>query len=84
MKLARLKYIIAYICVAGLIASATFALSYRSTLNQLSQTGAVRIEQARDRLLGQLASFRQLPNYLAKHPIVKEVIQDRGHIRNCQ
>ncbi len=77
MKFTRLKYIIAYICVAGLIASATFALSYRSTLNQLSQTGAVRVEQARDRLLGQLASFRQLPNYLAKHPTVKEVIQDR-------
>jgi two-component system C4-dicarboxylate transport sensor histidine kinase DctB len=76
MKFARLKYIIAYICIAGLIVAATFAFSYRSTLNQLSQTGAVRVEQARDRLLGQLASFRQLPNFLAKHPIVKTVIQD--------
>ncbi|MBL4750003.1 MAG: sensor histidine kinase [Amylibacter sp.] len=77
MNFARLKYIIAYVCIAALITAATFALSYRSTLNQLSQTGAVRIEQARDRLLGQLASFRQLPNYLAKHPIVKTVLQDR-------
>lgn len=77
MKFARLKYIIAYICIAGLIVAATFALSYRSTLNQLSQTGAVRVEQARDRLLGQLASFRQLPNFLAKHPTVKKVLQGR-------
>jgi len=76
MKLSRLKYIIAYVCVAGLISGTTFMLSYRSTLNQLSQTGAVRIEQARDRLLGQLASFRQLPNYLAKHPKVIAILQD--------
>ncbi len=75
MKFSRLKYIIAYVCVAGLISGATFMLSYHSTLNQLSQTGAVRIEQARDRLLGQLASFRQLPNYLAKHPKVIAILQ---------
>ncbi|MEH6359164.1 MAG: ATP-binding protein [Amylibacter sp.] len=75
MKLSRLKYIIAYVCAAGLISGATFMLSYRGTLNQLSQTGAVRIEQARDRLLGQLASFRQLPNYLAKHPNVIAILQ---------
>ncbi len=76
MNFAPLKYVITYICAAILISGATFALSYRNTLDQLSQTGAVRVEQARDRLLGQLASFRQLPNYLAKHPIIKTVIQD--------
>jgi two-component system C4-dicarboxylate transport sensor histidine kinase DctB len=76
MNFAPLKYIIAYVCAAALITAATFVFSYRSTLNQLSQTGAVRVEQARDRLLGQLASFRQLPNFLAKHPTVKKVLQD--------
>ncbi len=75
MNFSRLKYIIAYVCAAVLISAATFALSYRNTLNQLGQTGNVRIEQARDRLLGQLASFRQLPNYLAKHPKVIAIIQ---------
>lgn len=80
MKFSRLKYIIAYICAAGLISGATFMLSYRGTLNQLSQTGAVRIEQARDRLLGQLASFRQLPNYLAKHPKVIAILQSTDKV----
>jgi two-component system C4-dicarboxylate transport sensor histidine kinase DctB len=76
MNLSRLKYIGAYTCLACIVAGTTYALSYRNTLNQLSQTGAVRIEQARDRLLGQLASFRQLPNYLAKHPKVIAAISD--------
>ena len=76
MNLSRLKYIVAYVCLACLIAGTTFVLSYRNTLNQLSQTGGVRIEQARDRLLGQLASFRQLPNYLAKHPKVIAAVAD--------
>ncbi len=75
MNFSRLKYIIAYVCAAALISTATFALSYRNTLNQLDQTGDVRIEQARDRLLGQLASFRQLPNYLAKHPKIIAILQ---------
>jgi two-component system C4-dicarboxylate transport sensor histidine kinase DctB len=76
MNISRLKYIIAYVCAAGIISGGTFALSYRGTLNQLSQTGSVRIEQARDRLLGQLASFRQLPNFLAKHPKVIAAIKN--------
>ncbi|MBE9477307.1 MAG: sensor histidine kinase, partial [Proteobacteria bacterium] len=75
MDFLRLKYIIAYVCAAALISAATFALSYRNTLNQLNRTGNVRIEQARDRLLGQLGSFRQLPNYLAKHPKIIASLQ---------
>lgn len=80
MNFSRLKYIIAYICTAAVIAAVTFALSYRNTLNQLDQTGNVRIEQARDRLLGQLASFRQLPNYLAKHPKIIAILQGSASI----
>ena len=74
MDFSRLKYIVAYLCAAVLISGAVYVFSYRANLNQLSQTGSVRIEQARDRLLGQLASFRQLPNFLANHPQVKSVV----------
>ena len=74
MNFSHLKYAIIYVCAALVICGTVFGLSYQSNLNQLSQTGAVRIEQARDRLLGQLASFRRLPNYLAKHPMIKTAI----------
>jgi two-component system C4-dicarboxylate transport sensor histidine kinase DctB len=70
MNFSRLKYAILYLCATLLIAGTVFTFSYRNNLAQLSKTGSVRIEQARDRLLGQLASFRRLPNYLAKHPMI--------------
>jgi two-component system, NtrC family, C4-dicarboxylate transport sensor histidine kinase DctB len=74
MNLSILKYIIAYISAAVMITVAVFVFSYHNNLNLLSQTGGVRVEQARDRLLGQLASFRQLPNYLAKHPKILDAL----------
>lgn len=70
MKFSHLKYVFVYILCAVLIFGTVYTFSYRNNLNQLNQTGSVRIEQAHDRILGQLASFRQLPNFLAKHPFV--------------
>ncbi len=70
----RLPYFIAYGVFALAIVLGTYTLSYRSGLQQLHQTGQIRIEQSRDRLLGQLSAFRQLPNILAKHPTVRDML----------
>ncbi len=70
----RLPYFIAYGVFALAIVLGTYTLSYRSGLQQLHQTGQIRIEQSRDRLLGQLSAFRQLPNILAKHPTVQDML----------
>lgn len=68
MNFNQLKYFSTYILFAILLSGTVYYLSYRSAINQLAQTGSVRVEQASDRLLEQLASFRQLPNFLARHP----------------
>lgn len=58
-------------CAAAVfVALAVFVLAYRANLNQLSRTGAVQLDQASDRVLAQLARFQQLPNLLARHPVV--------------
>jgi len=63
-------YILAYVILCiGLVIGVYFT-SLNSGLDRLSQTGRVRIDQSSDRLLGQLSSFKQLPNFLARHPIV--------------
>jgi two-component system C4-dicarboxylate transport sensor histidine kinase DctB len=49
--------------------------SLQMGLDRLAQTGRVRIDQASDRLLGQLSSFKQLPNILAQHPVVTQVFK---------
>lgn len=56
--------------MAVLVAMAVFVLAFRANLNQLSRTGAVQLDQASDRVLAQLARFQQLPNLLARHPVV--------------
>lgn len=69
-----LAYII-FITVSLGVAYSIFSLAYRANLNQLTQTGKVRVEQAADRLLGQLEPFQQLPNLLARHPVVVNAVK---------
>ena len=66
--------ILALVVLCALLAAllAVFDLSYRSSLNRLSDIGNLRLEQASDRLLGQLEPYQQLPNLLAKHPTVTD------------
>jgi two-component system C4-dicarboxylate transport sensor histidine kinase DctB len=61
--------------VVFLIAMMVFNVTYKRALDQLSATGEVRIEQARDRLTGQLSGFRQLANFLTKHPRVVTMLE---------
>ncbi|MEM7189339.1 MAG: ATP-binding protein [Pseudomonadota bacterium] len=51
-----------------------YQISYRTGLNALADTGRIRVEQATDRLSGQLAAFRVLVNVLARHPTVVKTI----------
>jgi two-component system C4-dicarboxylate transport sensor histidine kinase DctB len=66
----RLLPFLVFLGVASVVALGVYALAYRANLNQLQRTGNVQLEQAADRLLGQLESFQQLPNLLVRHPIV--------------
>jgi two-component system C4-dicarboxylate transport sensor histidine kinase DctB len=65
-------YILTYIILAALLSFAVYMMSLQSGFDRLSQTGRVRIDQSSDRLLGQLSSFKQLPNILARHPVVMQ------------
>ena len=62
--------VFAFIAVAATLTGASYFLSFNNDIRQLSQTGTIRLAQASDRLLGQLESYRELPNYLAQHPDV--------------
>lgn len=58
------------IFTAGLVWT-VYTTSFKANLTSLSRTGEVRLAQAEDRLLGQLEAFRELANFLARHPSVK-------------
>jgi len=72
----RNMYILAYVFLCIALVVGVYFSSLNSGLDQLSQTGRVRIDQSSDRLLGQLSSFKQLPNILARHPVVAQVFDD--------
>jgi two-component system C4-dicarboxylate transport sensor histidine kinase DctB len=72
--LKRLIPVLLFGLIAIAVAMVVFALSFRANLSRLQMTSAVRLEQSADRLLGQLASFQQLPNLLTRHPIVVGVL----------
>ena len=58
----------AYMILVTLVAAIVFGVAYKRNLDQIVDTGTIRIEQARDRLIGQLSGFRQLTNLLTKDP----------------
>jgi two-component system C4-dicarboxylate transport sensor histidine kinase DctB len=68
----RAAYILSYIMLSAMLAFAVYMISLQAGFDRLAQTGRVRIDQTSDRLLGQLSSFKQLPNILARHPIIMQ------------
>lgn len=66
----RPVYILTYTLLSIAVTFATYMVSLQAGFDRLAQTGRVRIDQTSDRLLGQLSSFKQLPNILAHHPAV--------------
>lgn len=72
----RLLALIALLLLIGATTGyAVFHVSYRTSLDDLAETGRIRVEQATDRLSGQLAAFRVLVNLLAQHPAVVETVR---------
>ncbi len=67
-----------YLLFCGIVIWGYWAFAYRDALNQLTRTGTVQLEQATDRLLGQLERFRQLPSILSSHPLVTDVLNGAG------
>lgn len=63
---------------AGLVWT-VYTTSFKANLTSLSRTGEVRLAQAEDRLLGQLEAFRELANFLARHPSVKAAAYGRSN-----
>lgn len=79
----RILPFLVFAIVAGGFALAVYSLAYRANLNQLQRTGTVQLEQAADRLLGQLAPFQQLPNLLVRHPTVVDVLKDPSTVNDA-
>ena len=73
--------ILVFCLLAGAVAFAVYTFAFRANLNQLRRTGTVQLEQASDRLLGQLAPFQQLPNLLARHPTVVNALRDPNTVQ---
>ncbi|WP_099824792.1 sensor histidine kinase [Oceaniglobus indicus] len=63
-----------YIGLSLALAVTVFVVSWRDTLDQLAQTGTVRLSQGADRLLTKLESHRELINVFATHPSVGAVL----------
>ncbi|WP_224823231.1 ATP-binding protein [Cognatishimia sp. MH4019] len=69
--------LILFLVLSGALTAASYLLSFNNDIRQLSQAGTIRLAQASDRLLGQLENYRELPNYLARHPDVIRALRDR-------
>lgn len=54
--------------VAGVAAWAAYGLAFRVNLDRLSESGAIRVEQATERLVNQLESYRVQINLVARDP----------------
>ncbi len=80
-RLPGVSFLLSYLLATVVVVAGVFALSLRDNLAQLSNTGAVRLAQAADRLQGQLESFRELPNFLARHPDIIAMLEGRATAR---
>lgn len=75
-RTARNIYVLLYFVFCAILVGAVYFYTLQSGLDRLSETARVRIDQASDRLLGQLASYKLLPNILTRHPEIKSVFLD--------
>jgi len=82
-RLTNLALLLLYVVCAVLIVAGVFLVSLRSSLAALGETGEVRLSQAADRLQGQLESYRELPNFLARHPTVVAMLEGREDARQA-
>lgn len=67
-----------YLALAIALVSAAYQLSFRAGLDRLEDSGAIVVEQAADRLIAQLESYREQADFLARHPDIPAMIQGRS------
>lgn len=67
-----------YALGALLTGGAVYRYSYLANLERLQETGRIRIQQASDRLMGQLTGYTYLINLLADHPSVVSGVTGGG------
>ena len=70
----RIFLFMGFLLISSAIALGVYSFAFRANLGQLQRKGHLQLDQAADRLLGQLASFKQLPNLLMRHPVVVGVL----------
>ncbi|MDA9248686.1 ATP-binding protein [Amylibacter sp.] len=75
-------YAILYIILSSTIVTGTYFYSLQLGLDRLSETAKVRIDQSSNRLLEQLASFKQLSNLLARNPKIIEAFEGNSDIKS--
>jgi two-component system, NtrC family, C4-dicarboxylate transport sensor histidine kinase DctB len=73
--MSRAKAIAVTLCALYALASLfagwlVYRYAYLDTLDRLEETGRIRVQQASDRLMGQLSGYSYLINLLAGHPLV--------------
>jgi len=73
-----LPLIIGFTLLAALIIGGVYQLSLRAGLDRLERSGEVALEQAGDRLAAQLESYRELSNFMARHPRVIELLEGQS------
>ncbi|GAA6209802.1 sensor histidine kinase [Cognatishimia sp. WU-CL00825] len=69
----RFLAILGLISVVAAFAAGIFSVGYRAALGPVSEQGQVYLRSAADRLVGQLARFRQLAVLTADHPDVGSI-----------
>ena len=74
-------YAILYIILSSTIVTGAYFYSLQLGLDRLSETAKVRIDQSSNRLLEQLASFKQLSNLLARNPKIIEAFEGNSDIK---
>ncbi|GFE64077.1 sensor histidine kinase [Litoreibacter roseus] len=77
MNIVRAPFLLAYAGLVIALVAAVYTLSLRNNLALMERTANVRISQAADRLMGQLESYRELANFLARHPTLTAAALDR-------
>ena len=73
------------VCAAVAIVWAVWHVSLQGMLTRLAETGAIRVDQAAERLVSQLERYRILANLLANDPVLDRALaagEDAGAIAN--
>ncbi|WP_158270002.1 sensor histidine kinase [Litoreibacter ponti] len=64
--------------LAALIVTGVYQMGLRAGLDRLERSGEIAVQQAGDRITAQLESYKELANFLARHPRVMSQLDGRS------